>query len=1022
MGITKLVLKRPVTAVLAILCLIVFGISSIFNTTLELTPDMDMSMMVVRTSYAGASPEDVAELVTKPIEDNLSALSGLDTITSKSNEGSSMIMLSYEYGTDMDKAYDDLKKKVDQVARELPEGCKTPSIFEMNLNSGSDMTLMVRNEKESANLYNYVENKLSPEFEKIPEVADIEINGGNKQYVSIELNEEKMLQYGVTMSSIAGDISAADATIPAGSALDGSQELSVSTRMKYDSFDALRDIPLTTKNKNDVVYLQDVATVNYANEKNDSIARYDGEDTITISLTKQQSSSSMKLSEKVRDTIDTLMRKDSALDITVISDTSENISNSISDVVTTLILAIVISMIIIYLFFGDIKASLIVGSSIPASILAALILMSLMGYSLNMITLSALTLGVGMMVDNSIVVLESCFRVTAQHKKQGLIKFAHDALDGSGIVAMSVIASTITTCVVFLPLGLLNGMVGQMFGPLGFTIVFCMSASLVSAITVVPLCYMIYKPEEKKKAVFNSPVKELQDGYRAIMKKILPKRKTVMLTSVLLLIGSLFLAASLTIELMPSDDQGEIGITVSTRPGTEIGKIEPTLNEIEDIIKTDPDLEHYRTEFSGGSGNSEATIKATLKDDRSMETKDVVNKWKKELSDVTNCDISVEMQSSMSMMSSSGNNYQVIIQGADYDEVKAVVKKIVSALDASEDITRVHSGIENSSPVVEVTVDAIKAKSYGLTAGTIGNTLRSILTGSTVTSIPVNGEDTDVKVEYPLSKYNSLYEIKNILLNAGNGGQVVLTDVADVHYVDSPAAIARTDKQYNVTITAEYSDRATKDSPKKLLENAVKPNLTGTVTIGESTMDKTQGKELGNLMMALLEAVFLVFVVMASQFESPKYSLMVMTTIPFSLIGSFSLLWLTDCSISMVSMVGFLMLIGTAVNNGILYVDTANQYRNSMEFDEALIEAGATRMRPILMTTLTTVISMIPMAMAFGNAGSMNQGLAIVNIGGLTASTILCLLMLPVYYSVMTPKSKRNRPLSYEKKGYESEE
>ncbi len=1011
MGITKLVLKRPVTAILAILCLIVFGISSIFNTTLELTPDMDMSMMVVRTSYAGASPEDVAELVTKPIEDNLSALSGLDTITSKSNEGSSMIMLSYEYGADMDKAYDDLKKKVDQVARELPEGCKAPSIFEMNLNSGSDMTLMVQNEKESANLYNYVENKLSPEFEKIPEVADIEINGGNKQYISIELNEEKMLQYGVTMSSIAGDISAADATIPAGSALDGSQELSVSTRMKYDSFDALGDIPLTTKNKNDVVYLQDVAIVNYANEKNDSIARYDGEDTITISLTKQQSSSSMKLSGKVRDTIDTLTKKDPALKITVISDTSENITDSITDVVMTLILAIVISMIIIYLFFGDMKASLIVGSSIPASILAALILMSLMGYSLNMITLSALTLGVGMMVDNSIVVLESCFRVTAeQKKKQGLIKYAHDALDGSGIVAMSVIASTITTCVVFLPLGMLKGMVGQMFGPLGFTIVFCMSASLISAITVVPLCYMMYKPEEKTKAVFNGPVKELQDGYRAIMKKILPKRKTVMLTSVLLLIGSLFLAASLPIELMPSDDQGEIGITVSTRPGTEIGKIEPTLNEIEAIIKTDLDLEHYRTEFSGSNGNSEATIKATLKDDRSMATKDVVNKWKKELSDVTNCDISVEMQSSMSMMSSSGNNYQVIIQGADYDEVKEAVKNIVTDLNASEEVARVHSGIENSSPVVEVTVDAIKAKSYGLTAGTIGNTLRSILTGSTVTSIPVNGEDTDVKVEYPLDKYNSLYEIKNILLNAGNGGQVVLTDVADVHYVDSPAAIARTDKQYNVTITAEYSGKATKASAKKLLENAVKPNLTGTVTIGESTMDKTQGKELGNLMMALLEAVFLVFVVMASQFESPKYSLMVMTTIPFSLIGSFSLLWLTDCSISMVSMVGFLMLIGTAVNNGILYVDTANQYRGTMEFDEALIEAGATRMRPILMTTLTTVISMIPMAMAFGNAGSMNQGLAIVNIGGLTASTILCLLMLPVYYSVMTPKSQRNRP------------
>lgn len=1011
MGITKLVLKRPVSAILAVLCLVVFGILSIFNTTLELAPDMDMSMLIVRTIYTGASPEDVADLVTKPIEDNLSALSGLDTITSKSNEGASMIMLSYDYGTDMDKAYDDLRKKVDAVTNNLPSGCKTPAIIEMNLNSSTDMTLMVQNKKESANLYNYVENKISPEFEKIPEVAEVDIKGGNKQYISIELNEEKMLQYGVTMASIASDISSADSTIPAGSTLDGSQELSVSTRMKYDSFELLGDIPLTTANKNDIVYLQDVATVNYASEKNDSIARYDGQDTVTLAISKQQSASSMTLSDKVKDTIDALTRKDPNLSLTVIDDSADSIVDSLTDVVTTLLLAVIISMIIIFLFFGDIKASLIVGSSIPISILAALIMMSVMGYSLNMITLSALTLGVGMMVDNSIVVLESCFRVTAKYdKKPELIKYAHDALDGSGIVATSVIASTITTCVVFLPLGLLTGMVGQMFGPLGFTIVFCMAASLISAITVVPLCYMLYKPEEKKRAPFNRPVKSLQDGYREIMKKILPKRKTVMVASVLLLIGSIMLASTLTIELMPSDDQGEIAITVDTRPGTETSKIEPVLNEVEDIIRKDSNLDHYRTEFSGGNGNSSATISASLKDDRTMKTKDVVNKWKKELEDVTNCDISIEMSSSMSMMSSTKDSYEVIIQGADYDEVKSVVRDIVAQLSERDDIARVHSGIENSSPVVEVTVDAIKAKSYGLTAGSIGNTLRSILTGSTVTSIAVAGEDTDVKVEYPVDEYNSLYEIKNILLAAGNGGQVVLTDVADVHYTDSPAAINRTDKQYNVTITAEYSDKATTATPKQILNDVVNPNLTGTVTIGQSMATKTQASELSKLVVALFEAVFLVFIVMASQFESPKYSLMVMTTIPFSLIGSFSLLWLTDVSISMVSMVGFLMLIGTAVNNGILYVDTANQYRSTMEFNEALIEAGATRMRPILMTTLTTVISMVPMAMALGNAGSMNQGLAIVNIGGLTASTILCLIMLPVYYSVMTPKDKRVKP------------
>lgn len=1011
MGLTKLVLKRPVTAILAILCLVVFGIMSVTGATLELSPDMDMSMIIVMTTYSGASPEDVTDLVTKPIEDQIGTLSGLKNITSTSSEGSSMIMCQYNYGTDMDDAYDDLKKKIDLAESDLPDGCDDPVIIEMNSSSMPDISLTVENTAQEDNLYNYVDNEIVPEFEKLSDVADVSMRGGEEQYVRVEMNEEKMKQYGVTMSSITQDIANADITIPDGSADVGSQELTVSTRMHYDTMELLSEIPLTT-NSSDIVYLSDVAYVSYANKDQSSIARYDGEDTIMLMLSKQEDSSAMNLSSEAKKTIQSLEAEDPDLKIEIIDDSADSIVDSLASVAETLILAVLISMGIIWLFFGDLKASLIVGSSIPCSILSALILMSAMGFTLNVITLCALTLGVGMVVDNSIVVLESCFRVTAS-RRGGFVEYFKDALEGTGIVSSSVFASTLTTCVVFIPLALLNGMTGQLFKPLGFTIVFCLSASFISAITVVPLCYMLYRPTEKKKAPLNRPVQRLQHAYRDAMRFILPKKKTVMFTSIALLIGACYLATQLNLELMSSDDQGEVSVTVDTRPGLDIASITEILGSIEGRINEDEDVEHVETTYSssGLRGSSSASITAYLKKDRAKSTAETVDLWKQELNDIPNCDIDVDINSSMSGMSSHGESYELILQGADYDETLEVSETIKEKLKKRPELTRVHSDMENASPVIEIEVDALKAKANGLTASAVGSTVYGMINGNTPATITVDGDDIDVTVEYPEGEYDSLPEIQNIILDTGNGGKVALTDVADVHYKDSPSSISRKNKQYQVTLTADYTSEATKDTEMEIRNEVVTPNLTETVTMAMNSTDTSMQEEFSDLFKALAIAVFLVFVVMAAQFESPKFSLMVMTTIPFSLIGSFTLLWLTDVSISMVSLIGFLMLIGTAVNNGILYVDTANQYRATMDMETALIEAGATRMRPILMTTLTTVLSMIPTALAIGNAGTMTQGLAIVDIGGLTTSTILCLLMLPTYYLIMAGKQPKDQAI-----------
>lgn len=1006
MGITKFVLKRPVTAVLSIVCLLVFGFQSLTGMSLELTPDMDMSMMIIFTSYPGASPEDVNELVTKPLEDSVSTLSGLDSISSTSSEGSSIIMLEYEYGTDMDEAYDDLKKKVDLVANmNLPDDVDTPTIIEMNSNSMADISLVVDNPSKES-LYNYVNNDIVPEFEKLSDVAEVAVTGGAEEYIRIELINEKMKQYGVTMSSIASDIAAADISYPAGSTMVGSQELSLSTKMNFDTEEVLKDIPLTT-NGSDIVYLADVANIYKAFDSGDSIARYNGQDTISLQITKQQSSTAMALSKAVNNVIRSLMKQDSDLNITVVSDSSESILDSLASVAETLILAIIISMVIIWLFLGDLKASLIVGSSIPVSILVCLICMGRMGLTLNIITLCALTLGVGMMVDNSIVVMESCFRATGS-RSSGFVEYMKDALEGTNLVGSSVVASTATTCVVFLPLAMLKGMTGQLLGPLGYTIVFSMAASLLSAVTVVPLCYMLYRPKEKENAPLSAPIVHLQDEYRKIMKYILPRKKTVMIVSILLLVAAFKLAGSLKMELMASDDNGQVSISIETRPGLKTAKIDEIVKQVEEVIIQHEDLDAYMT-TSGGSGmmsDGSASITAYLKDDRKMETTEVASQWKKDLEDVTDCNITVDVSGSMSMMSSFGNSFETIIKGADYDQVKEVSDTIVAELMERPEVTKVHSDAENSSPVVEVTVDAAKAKAAGLTASVIGSSLSQMVSGIVATELDVDGDSIDVKVEYPDGTYDTLDQVMGIVLSTGNGSSVLLTDVADVSFQDSPASIRREEKQYKVTISAEYTEQADAGTQMLLNREVVQPNLTETVTTGLNSIDQSMNEEFSALFGAIAMAVFLIFVVMAMQFESPKFSLMVMVTIPFSLIGSFGLLWLADSAISMISLVGFLMLVGTVVNSGILYVDTVNQYRNTMDRDTALIEAGATRLRPILMTTLTTIISMIPMAFGWGSSGEMTKGLALVNIGGLTASTILSLLMLPVFYCIMSRSPK----------------
>ena len=1008
MGLTKSVLKRPVTVVMVILCLIVFGLQSVLGSKLELMPSMDMPVLIVYSVYPGASPEDVNDLVSTKIEDEIGSLSGVDTIQSRSMENVSLVIIQYDYGKDIDEAYDDLKKKMDAIEGDLPDDCDAPVIMELNIDEMDTVSLVINNKAES-NLYNYVNNKIVPEFEKITTVTDVSISGGQKEYIQVELIPEKLEQYHLTLASVASSIGSADFTYPSGDTIVGGQKLSVSAGTEYDTEELLKTIPLNLGNGN-VIYLSDIANVQTAQEDADSIARYNGEDTISIGIKKQQSASAVDVSKSVKQTIKTLMDADENLEIVTVNDTSDNITSSLKSVMQTMVMAVVVSMLIIFLFFGEIKASLIVGTSIPISILAALILIQVMGFSLNVVTLSSLVLGVGMMVDNSIVVLESCFRST---KGKGIVGYREAALEGSGIVLQSIIGSTVTTCVVFLPLALLQGLTGQMFKPLGFTIIFCMVASLISAMTIVPLCYCFYRPQEKEESPVGALIRAMQNGYRGIMKVLLKKKKTVIFTSVALLVAAFWMASQLRMELMVSDDTGEISVSIETRPGLTLEEEDKIYAQVEKIVTADEDLDSYML-TSGGSGMSSmtstgATLTAYLKDDRKRETSEVIKEWKPLLNQIAGANISMDIASSSSMSSSSSSGIEYILQSTQYDELKDASDQITKELLERPEVSKVHSTLENAAPVVKLNIDAMKADAENITPLQIAGTVSAMLGGKEATTLNVDGDDVSVMVEYPDDEYDTIDKLKGIVLTGNAGGSVALADVADIVFQDSPNTITRKDKQYQVTITGDVptDDARQIDAiENKLYNEVVSKHLTSTITRGLNSQDESMKEEFGNLGTAIITAIFLIFVVMAAQFESPKFSLMVMTTIPFSLIGSFGLLYLADCPISMVSLLGFLMLVGTVVNNGILYVDTVNQYRSKMDRDTALIEAGATRLRPILMTTLTTIVSMIPMALAYGDSGKSMQGLALVDVGGLVASTVLALLMLPIYYEVMSPKKK----------------
>lgn len=998
MNLTKTALKRPVSCVLIVVALVVFSISSLLGFKLELTPSMELPMLIVVAVYPGADPETVDELVTKVVEDAGSSLSGVEDVTAVSMENMCQVLFQYEYGVDIDECYADLRSALDTASLSLPEDVDTPTVIEMNMNSMPNMYLSAT-EIGDIDLGKVLNESVVPDLEKISGVAQVEVSGGSEEYIKVELNETLMNQYGLTMDSIAQALTMVDFTYPAGSVTQGKQNINVTTGKEYNTVQQLRKAPLTT-GRGSVITLQDVAEVSMSAKASDYISRYDGKEDVSISIQTKSSYGTVNVCNDIKAALERIKAENPAIAFEITYDASEAIVDSIWSVGQTLILGIVLSMVVLFLFFGDFKASLIVGASMPVSLFVTLILMNAMGYSLNIVTMGSLVIAIGMMVDSSIVVIESCFRM--QEKKTD---FKEAALTGTKIVTASIVASTITTIVVYVPLAVSKGLSGQLFVQLGFTIVFAMLASLIVALTLVPLCYSKFRPVEKKDIPMNKILRTVTKGYKKLLRKLLHKRFLVIAASVLMVVVSIMMGSKLNMEMMPSADEGTVGISVNFRAGTRVESIDEQMKEWVEIVSADEDVEHYSYYVNG----TNAGISAYLKKDRSRDTVKVVDEWNELAKEMTGMDITVSSSgSSMSTMMSTGS-YEIDLQGRDMEVLKDFASQLEGEFLKVDGVVKVDNSTSGDSIQARIDVDELQAMQYGLTPITVGMAVGNATGGKKAMTVTREGSEYEVRLEYPEGAYEDMNSLLNLNILSPMGVTVPLRDIAQIVYEEAQESIYKQNGLYQVALTVSttsdkyYEAQAGIDA---IVESAVFPE---TVSPADSMMTAMMMEEFYTLVKAILTAVFLVFLVMAMQFESPRFSFMVMMCVPFALVGSFIFLFLTGSTISMVSLMGFLMLMGIVVNNGILYVDSTNQLKEEMTVEEALIETGAIRLRPILMTSLTTILSMIPMGLALGTNGQMMQGMALVIIGGLLVSTLLTLILIPTIYLIIDKESGRER-------------
>lgn len=1015
MDFTKISIKRPIAIIMIMLIIVILGIVSITKMETALIPDVDMPMAIVMTTYNDAGVEEVENLVTEKIESAIANVENIDSITSTSSEGSSIVMVEFNYGTDIDTAITDMRDKISMVQSSLPDDCSTPSIMKLDMNSAPILTAVVASESmDDYELKTFAEDNIQPRLERQEGVASVDIRGGAEKEIVIEIDTEKMEGLGLTMTSIGQVLSSENSNQSGGSIDYGEKSLTISTKLKMQSIDDIKKTPIQISNGT-VIKLEDIAVITEREKETSSISRYNGEKCISISVTKASDGNTVSVVEVLEKEIQKIQQDYNNITIQIVNESASDIQNSIDNVISNIFTGAFLSIIILFIFLKNIGLTGVIAVSMPISIIGTFVLLYFSGTTLNLISLGGISVGVGMLVDNSVVVLENIYRYRTT-LGYGKIKGTYRA---GREVGASVVASTLTTIVVFIPFIFVTGMMIQMMKDLAYAIVFSLVMSLVTALTVVPMLagnYVnnIHRNKAPKRLnfinkilnLFDKCIKKLDVIYGKFLKWAVWHKKRTLLVVLAIFIGSIMLVPSIGMELMPSSDEGTFTVTVKAPKSSKLEVVNELSLQVEQILEQIPELQTMNVSLSGSSGSimggesEESSISCKLvdKNDRNRSTEEIVEEVRNNTKNIAGAEITVSASSSMSSMM--GGGVSVEVYGDDIDKLQELSEAIMFQMKQVEGTRQITSSLESQNTQIALNIDKDKIRGYGLTGSQVAGQIRNTISGYTATTLKSDGTEMDIRIIFPEESTSNIVNIENMTITTASGASIPLSAVAEIVMDDVPSSISHSNQTRYVTISCDVYNRdsgSVGNDIKNILSQMSMPDgYSAKLGGGNEMMNET----FSSIGLVIILAIVLVYMVMAAQFESLINPFIIMFTIPLAFTGAILLLFITGEPISMMALIACLVLVGIVVNNGIVLIDYINllRQRDGYELVDAVLTACPTRLRPILMTALTTILGQFPVIFSTGTNSETLRGMGLVIAGGLTTSTFLTLVVVPLLY------------------------
>lgn len=1036
MPLIKTVVKRPVAVTIIVAVVMILGYFTFSRLTVDLYPEMKFPIAAVIVSYSGAGPEEVESQVTIPMEGTVTTLSNIKQMQSISSAGQSIILITFNWGTNMDYATADIREKIGIIEKFLPSGADKPMIVKMDPTMMPVMQMGISGADDLATLQSIAEDYIEPRLSRIPEVASVVITGGMEREVMVEVDPVKLENYGLTLAQVNQVLQMENFNMAGGKMEQGGRDFFVRNLQQFESVSDIGDVVILNPTGGQVC-LKDIAAITDGIKDQAQITRVDGEYALGVHILKQSDANTVKTSQNVKSELEKIEKElDMDLSVEVVYDQADYVIGAIDNTKKMLYEGALLAALILFFFLRNVRSTLIIFTAIPLSIIATFILMYFTGNTVNLLTMGGLALGVGRIVDDSIVVFENIYR----HRMLGLPPI-EAAIKGASEVGGAVIASTTTIIAVFVPIVFVEGLAAIIFKPMAMTISFAIFCSLIVALTIIPLMSsrmltdkVMNKNQDSTGRVnqavdkFGGWIDGLGERYKALLRQCLQRRRLVVVFVTVLMIGSFALVPLIGAEFLPTMDSGEISISIETDKGSKLNSTDELCEQAEKELRKFKEVETIFTSvgsqgtmmMSGSGENDRATmyVKLSSKDDRDRTVEEMAEAFRREMVNVAGAKIEVSVMDMSSMMSTGGGQINVQVRGDDMDVLRNLSDEIAEIIRSVPGTREVVATLTDGSPEMQVKIDRQRAASYGLTPMQISTSIKNAMEGSVTTRYKVEGTEIDVRVRYVPEGNKDINHLSNLTIFAPTGAVVKLSQVATFEMAQGPISVNRIDQVRVGDINGYLLNRDLRSVMTDIQAKVEKMNLPAGYTVEYGGQNQEMMESFGSLAIALLLALILVYAVMAVQYESFFSPFVIMFSVPTAIIGVVLGLLLTGRSFSVTAFIGIIMLVGIVVSNAIILVDYLNKLRaRGMERDEAIVEAGRVRLRPILMTALTTILAMFPMSLGLGEGGEVQAPLATVVVSGLLVSTLVTLVLVPVVYSIfddwgqaLNRRFKRNAP------------